>query len=463
MVASTVARVLDLAIRGGIVVTEAGERHTDIGVAGEKIAAIGEVGPAAREIDATGKLVLPGCVDLHTHLEPPHLDDMAAGSRAAAAGGVTTVLTFATQREGEGLVPAALRAVEASREAVVDHAFHVIVIDPSDRAIADLPELAATGHSGIKIFMVIRQFADRTADFLRLLRAAGEAGVLCAIHAEDHDLITRRTRELLEEGNAGVDYFPESRPPEAEEIAVRAAIRHAETAAAPVYLMHLSSRVAIEALREAKRRGAPVFGETRPIYLYLTRDVFRRPDGAIFVGQPPLRDREDIDALWKALADGTLDTVGTDHYPHRRADKLDPARTFTTIPPGMANLQTLLPMLHSEGVLKGRLSLRRMVEVLATAPARIAGLAPRKGAIAIGADADIVVFDPRLRRTVRSEDLVSNADHDPFEGWDVTGWPVTVLLRGRPIYEGRVIGRPGQGQFTPRSPFPLGTPARAHG
>lgn len=369
-----------------------------------------------------------------------------------AAGGVTTVCAFAGQQQGEGLWPAIERAQADARASIVDYAFHVTVIDPSVAALADVPDLVAAGHAGLKVFMVMRQFADRTADYVRLLQVAAESGALTAIHAEDHRIVELRTRELLESGRTGVEWFPESRPPQAEEFAVRAAIGYSDLTGAPIYLVHLSSRRVIELLRGARAAGSAVYGETRPIYLYLTREVFSRPDGGRFVGQPPLREQEDVDSLWRALADGTLSTVGTDHVPHRRADKLDPTRTFDRIPPGVANLETMLPMLYSEGVAKGRLSLRRLVEVLASESARLAGMAPRKGSIAVGADADLVVFDPSLRRTIRASETLTAADDDPFEGWEVTGWPVATISRGDVIYEaGKITAQPGRGRFVPRA------------
>lgn len=424
-----------------------------MGIAGERIVAVGEVGPAREEIDASGKLVLPGVIDMHTHISQGGLEDIASGTRAAAAGGVTTVLSFAHQRSGGSLLDAARTAVASAAGASVDFAFHVVVTDPSDRAIAEIPELVAEGHAGIKIFMVMPAFAERSAEFLRIWRAAGEAGAVTAVHAEDHALIVQRTAALHASGRTGVAHFPDSRPVAAEETAVRAATAHAEASGALTYLVHLSSRRAVDALRDARARGVPVIGETRPIYLYLTREVFERPDGAIYVGQPPLRERDDVDALWDGLADGALSTVGTDHFPHRRAAKLDPAHTFDRIPPGTANLQTLLPMLWSEGVRRRRITPSQLVQILSWGPATCAGLSARKGRVVPGHDADLVVFDPDLRRTVRSTDLVSNADHDPFDGWEVTGWPVTVLCRGRVVHRYRErVDAAGHGRWQPRSP-----------
>jgi dihydropyrimidinase len=452
---------MDLAIRNGTVVTATGEFRADIGVQDGRIVQVGgDVPAAAREVDAAELLVLPGCVDIHTHLtsfagQRP-LDGFDTGTRAAAAGGVTTICDFTHQADGEGLRAALERALADARQSIIDFTFHAVLRDPNEQALAEIPDLVAEGVAGIKVFMSQSRFTRRATDYLRAMRIAGRAGALTAIHAEDESIIALRTAELLAEGKRGVEWFPDSRPPLAEAIAVQRAVAFAEAAEAPIYLVHLSCRGALEGLRAARARGLPVYGETRPIYLYLTRDCFNLPngEGAKFVGQPPLRDQADVDALWEALRSGDLSTVCTDHIPYLSAVKRDPAHTFATIPPGVSNLETLLPMLYSEGVRKGRISLPRLVQLVATNPARIAGLAPRKGTIAPGADADLVLFDPRLTRVVRAADMHSAADYDPFEGWQVTGWPVMTIARGEVIVErGRVLGRSGRGRFVPRARF----------
>jgi len=447
--------VIDLAVRGGLVVTPDGERHADVAISAGRITAIGEVGPASREIDATGKLVLPGCVDLHTHLASTPtfapLDDFEHGTRAALAGGVTTVVSMVYQEEGS-LRRGVERGMRDAERSLADFAFHVVVTDPSDAARAEVAALARDGHAGLKVFMVSPRFVERRDDYTLLLRAAAGAGALVAIHAEDHAIVAARTAALHAAGRTGVGHFPESRPLEAEVKAVREAVELAERTAAAIYLVHLSSRAALDALREGKGR-ARVFGETRPLYLYLTRAQFDRPDAALWVGQPPLRDADDVAAVWAALADATLDTVGTDHIPHSRAAKLAPGLSFDRIPPGVSNLETLLPMLYSEGVRTGRITLSRLVELLASSAARIAGMYPRKGALAIGSDADVVVFDPDARRTIRATDLHSACDYDPYEGWDVTGWPEIVLSRGEVVFErDSLVAKPGRGELVLRAP-----------
>lgn len=423
-------------------------------IRGERIDAIGDVASAARVIDARGKLVLPGCVDLHTHLASTPtftpLDGFEHGTRAAIAGGVTTVVSMVYQEDG-ALRRGVERGLRDAERSLADFAFHIVVTDPSEAARAEIPDLVPDGHAGLKVFMVTQRFVERREDYRLLFRASSEAGALVAVHAEDHAIVAARTAALHTSGRTGVEHFPDSRPVEAEVTAVHEAVDLAEATGASIYLVHLSSRAAIGAVRDGKRR-ARVFGETRPLYLYLTRAQFDRADAALWVGQPPLREQDDVDGVWAALADGTLDTVGTDHIPHPRAAKLAPGLTFDRIPPGVSNLETLLPMLYSEGVRKGRLTLSRMVEVLATAPARIAGMYPRKGAIAVGSDADLVVFDPEARRTIRAAELHSACDYDPYEGWDVVGWPEVVVSRGEIVFErGDVRAEAGRGRLVPRS------------
>jgi len=408
--------------------------------------------------------VLPGCVDLHTHLASTPtftpLDDFEHGTRAAIAGGVTTVVSMVYQEDGS-LRRGIERGMHEAERSLADFAFHVVVTDPSEAARDEIPALVRDGHAGLKVFMVSPRFVERRDDYRLLLQAASEAGSVVAVHAEDHAIVAARTAELHASGRTGVKHFPESRPVEAEVKAVREAVDLAAATGAAVYLVHLSSRAALDALREGKGH-ARVFGETRPLYLYLTRAQFDRPDAALWVGQPPLREPDDVDAVWSALADGTLDTVGTDHIPHTRAAKLAPGLTFDKIPPGVSNLETLLPMLYSEGVRKGRLTLARMVEVLATGPARIAGMYPRKGALAIDSDADIVVFDPQARRTIQAADMHSACDYDPYEGWDVTGWPELVIARGEIVFaDGNVTGSPGRGQLVTRASMASGRPLRS--
>jgi dihydropyrimidinase len=454
--------MLDLAIVGATVVTPSRVAPADVGIRAGQIARVADPGmldePASRTIDASGMLLLPGAVDPHTHLDAEMFasrtaDDFESGTIAAASGGVTSVIDYAFQPEGGSLADALKRWHEkAGNRAVIDYSFHVAILDPTPEAIAEIPRIVERGITSFKIFMMSR-FEARVRDFMRAFRAAAEAGALLTIHAEDEHLIAYCTERLLAGGQRGVEHFAASRPPAVEEIAVKRALAMTDLAAAPAYFVHLSSAGAIDAIRQARDQGRHVTAETRPIYLYLTEERFHEPQGERFVGYPPLRPQRDVDAIWQALADGTVDVVATDHCCWMLEQKLAADR-FTRIMPGMSNLETLVPMLYSEGVAKGRVSLTRMVDLVATNPARIFGLYPRKGAILEGADADVVVFDPNRKVTIRSTEMHSRSNYDPFEGFEITGWPRETISHGEIIVSNRkATASPGRGQFLTRSQF----------
>ncbi len=461
-VAETVSVTFDLAIAGGTVVGGAPDAGAfDIGISSGKIAAIAPCGTlsAAREtIDASGMLVMPGVVDAHTHLDAEMFgantaDDFHSGTVAAAAGGVTAIVDYAFQPPGGGLRDAVIKWHEKARgRAIIDYGFHIAVLDPTVEAIRELPRLVDDGYTSFKIFMM-RGFEDRARDFMRLFGAAAECGALLAIHAEDENLIGYCTERLLAAGKASVAHFSASRPPLSEAAAVARALAMTDLAGASAYFVHLSSAAAITEIRRARAEGRAVLAETRPIFLYLTEERYREPRGERFVGYPPLRSQRDVDAMWEALADGTVDVVATDHCCWNLERKLAADR-FTRIPPGMANLETLLPMLYSEGVAKKRITVERLVELLAANPAKIFGLYPRKGVIAKGSDADLVVFDPNRTVTIRAAEMHSAADYDPFEGFEVHGWPAATVARGEVIVRDRKPGaRAGRGEFIARKRF----------
>lgn len=264
-------------------------------------------------------------------------------------------------------------------------------------------------------------------------------------------MIEHATRSLMAQGNEDITHYPESRPMSSEVAATARAVAFAELTGAPTYIVHLSSAGALDEVRRGRQRGAPLFVETRPLYLHLTEERFAEPDGAKYVGQPPLRRQTDVAALWQGLQTGDIDTIGTDHAPWRYADKVVPGMDLTTIRPGVADLDTMLPMLWSEGVTTGRISRQRFVAATSTNAAKLFGLFPRKGCIAPGADADIVIWDPVRSQAVRAADHQTNADYSPYEGWNVTGWPVTTISRGQVVYhQGVVQGASGRGQVLAR-------------
>ncbi len=456
--------MLDLAIVGGSAVTPGKLAPADIGVSGGRIATVAAPGglePATRTIDASGMLVLPGAVDPHPHLEArmhgaQSADDFHSGTVAAAAGGVTTIVDYAFQRQGGHLTEAIRSWREKAHErAIIDYSFHVAVLDPSEAALDEVGRAVDRGCPSFKVFMM-RRFEERARDFMKLFAIAAQSGGLMTIHAEDENIIQYCTQRLIDEGKTAARYFPDSRPPLSEAAAVSRALRMAELTGAPLYFVHLSTGAALDEIRRAREAGRTVLAETRPIYLYLTEELLRQPDGVRFVGQPPLRAAADRDAMWAGLADGTIDVVATDHCSWSLKDKRA-SQTFAHLIPGMANLETLVPMLYSEGVLSGRISIERMVDLVATNPAKIFGLYPRKGVIARGADADLVIFDPHQTVVVRQPEMHSGADYDPFEGVEVRGWPRTTISRGEVIIEYRKArAEPGRGRFIPREPFDPG-------
>ncbi|HET8627410.1 MAG TPA: amidohydrolase family protein, partial [Thermomicrobiales bacterium] len=368
--------------------------------------------------------------------------------------GVTTLGNMTFLGAGETpLAGLAREAAVASEQTMADLFLHPVLGETTPAVLDEIPRLPDHGGNSIKFFMSTPRFDPQVAGYVEATRRAGAAGLITLIHCEDYALMEDATARLVAEGRTSFHYYPESRPVIAEVVATQRAIALAEATGAPVYVVHLSCARALVACAEARARGVPVYVETRPFYLHLTRERFDEPDGAKYVGQPPLRERADVDALWHGLQQGTVSTVCTDHAPWSLAAKLDPALSIARLRPGAENLQTMLPMLYSEGVRTGRLSLSRFVEVTSTNAAKLFGLYPRKGTIAVGSDADLVVFDPDLTRTITDDMLKSNADYSVYAGWEVTGWPVATLRRGEVVYrDGEVLAQPGSGALVRRGP-----------
>ena len=464
LAAPTAAQAPELLIRGGVIVNADGQARGDVHVRDGVIVEIGEgltPAPGAREIDARGLLVLPGGIDPHVHLFESGADDYTTGSAAALAGGITTISNFVSPREGEGLLASLRRAAERVRtEAIADVILHPIIGDP-ETIPGELPAMVDAGHTSLKVFMVRQSFDATVPGFLTALGAAGDAGMLMMVHCEDAAIVAVTGQRFIDEGRGSLRFFPDARPVLAEVVATQRAVAMSEATGAPIYIVHLSSEGALRVAEDAQARGLPVFVETRPIYLHLTRERFEGPDRGLFVGQPPLRTQSDQDALWDGLARGTIHVVGTDHVANRREQKLDPEQTVLRHRAGMNNLQVIRPMLYSEGVRTGRITVERFVEVTSTNPAKLFGLYPRKGAVAEGADADLVLWDPDERRTVEDADMLSGTGFSIYAGWDVTGWPRMTIRRGEVVYaDGRVTAEAGTGQLVPRGPTLAPSPAR---
>ncbi len=385
---------------------------------------------------------------------PRWVDDFTSGSAAALAGGVTTIgnMTFLGPDETP-LAGLAREAAVARESAMADVILHPVLGRTDERTLDEIPRLLDAGCNSIKFFMSSPQFDAQVPGYLTATRRAGESGLITLIHCEDHALIDDATARLIAAGKESLRHYAESRPVIAEVVATQRAVALAEATGAPVYIVHLSSARALEVCAEARARGLPVYVETRPLYLHLTRERFAEPDGAKYVGQPPLREQSDVDALWAGLRQGVVQTVCTDHAPWSLAAKLDPTLSIhpARLRPGVENLQLMLPMLYSEGVRRGRISLGRLVEVTSTNAAKLFGLYPRKGVIAVGSDADLVVFDPDRTRRVEGAMLKSNADYSVYDGWEVTGWPALVLRRGEIAFrDDEVLAAPGSGTLPRR-------------
>jgi dihydropyrimidinase len=451
----------DLVIRGGLVASASGTARADIGIRGERIAQIGGEMEGAAELDATGRLVLPGCVDIHVHLTsrqrpgggPAWVDDMTSGSAAAFAGGITTLGNMTFLGPDELPLDGLAREGALVRElAMADFVLHPVIQRPQGETLEQIPRLLEHGCSDIKFFTSMREFDLDVGGFLEATARAGASGLITMIHCEDCAIMERAARELLAAGKSAMRHYADSRPVISEVVATERAVAFSAATGAPVYIVHLSSKGALDVCRRAQAAGLPVYVETRPLYLHLTRERFEDPDGAKYVGQPPLREAADVEDLWRGLAQGAIHTVCSDHAPWSLAAKLDPALTVARVRPGVADLETEYPMLYSEGVRKGRISLERFVELTATNVAKLFGLYPQKGCIAVGSDADIGIWDPELTRTVGAP-AFSRADYSAYDGWEVTGWPVTTLRRGEIVLDqGRVTARPGSGRLLHRGP-----------
>ena len=454
---------MDLIIRNGTVATANEVYAADVGIESGVVTQIGLnlAGPAAREVDATGKLLFPGGVDVHTHCEwelagAHTVDDWTSSTIQAACGGVTTVVDYALAGGGQSLIDGLEQCdATAKPKAVIDYGLHPVLFKPSDKIIAEMRDVVAEGYTSFKIFMTgLASFDECSTQYLKAMAEAGRLGALINIHCEDQTCISFETQRLEAEGKSNIRHYADSRPPIAEGIAAQRAINMAKIADSPIYLVHLSCQESLDAINDARAKGQSVYAETRPIYLHLSRDRFEeKVDPERYVGWPPLRHADQQEVIWQALDHSVLQTIATDHIGWTLEQKKSKQRVDELIP-GMANLETMLPMLYSEGVRKGRLSLQRYVAVSSTNPAKIMGLYPQKGTIAVGSDADIVVFDPEKQVTIRHGDMHSNQDWELHEGFEIVGWLVMTLSRGEVIVEeGRVSANPGRGRLLKRKKF----------
>ena len=460
----------DLVVRGGTVVTATGSRRADVAIQGGRIAAIEPdlQGPAATAddvVDATGLLVLPGVIDAHTHTRvavDDQPDRFFQDSVAAALGGTTSFLAF--NNPGTGSSPAAERSLLAglrewravtAGDCAIDYAVSLVVSGRMDDPVAELPAVVDAGVPTCKAFMIF----DFRLDDRRLyeaMRVMGERGAMLEVHCEDPVLLDTAIETALQRGDVLPRYHAGTRPSYVEAVATARAMAFGRQSGAPVHVVHLSSADALRETRDGRATGVRVSVETCPHYLVLTEERYADPDPvgcARFMIAPPLRTPADRDALWRGLADGSIDMVVSDHVPDRLAvEKAEAANgvPFNQISNGAPGIGTLLTLVYSEGVARGRISVERMVDLLATTPARRFGFG-RKGALEVGRDADLVLFDPSANRTILAGDLQQSSDYTPYEGMTVSGAVRDVFVRGRPVVRGgRFVGTRGTGQFVER-------------
>ena len=459
---------MSVLIKGGRIVTAADDYVGDIFVEDGKVSLIGgslDV-EADKVIDAAGKYVIPGAIDPHTHMEMPFggtvsCDDFTSGTTSAAFGGTTTIVDFCLQQPGQSLPDALATWHEKIERAkpLVDVGFHLAVTDLSDGGtLDDLAKAPEEGVTSYKLFMAYKgaiMVDDET--LFKTMRVASETGALVMVHAENGDAIDVLVKEALSEGKTEPKWHAATRPPITEGEATNRAIQLARVAGAPLYVVHVSCDEAIEPIARARTNDWHAWGETCTQYLFIDETALDQPnfEGAKYVYTPPPRPKKNQELLWHALATDVLSVVSTDHCPFNwDGQKTLGKDDFSKIPNGGPGIENRLHMLHHFGVREGRISMRRFVELVSTNPARFFGLYPRKGTIAVGSDADIVVFDPENRHTISVERHHSNIDYNLYEGTEVVGAPEVVLVRGQVVVEnGELVGEPGTGQFVKRARF----------
>src|SRR5690348_10678444 len=455
----------DLVVRNGTVATAADTTVCDIGIKDGVVATLGQkLGSGAQQIDANGRLVLPGGIDSHCHIEQRSsagavcAGDFYSATVAAAFGGTTTVIPFAAQHRGQSLRQVVEEYHEAARpKAIIDYAFHLIISDPSEQVMGqELPALIRDGYTSFKVYMTYDLLALDDRQMLDILAVARREGALVMVHAENHDMIKWLTARLLDRGLGAPRYHAVSHARLAEGEATNRAVSLSQLLDVPILLVHVSAAEAIEVIRNAQTKGLKIYGETCPQYLFLTADDIAKPgvEGAKFCCSPPPRDHAAQEAVWTGLKNGTFQVFSSDHAPYRfdASGKLPKGdrTTFKDIANGVPGIELRLPLLFSEGVGQRRLDLNAFVALTATNHAKLYGLYPKKGTIAVGSDADIAIWDPAREVTVTAGMLHDNVGYTPYEGRHLHGWPVTVLSRGRVVVDnGQLAAERGSGAFLP--------------
>ncbi len=463
-------------IKNGTVVTAAETYRADLLIDGEKIALLGTDLPAdgTKVVDASGKYILPGGIDVHTHLELPFggtvaSDDFYTGHKAAAFGGTTSHIDFVIQGKGESLhQPVQNWHRKSDAKAVVDYGFHVAVTDLTEAVMNEIPSMGKEGVTSLKLFMAYKGSLqiDDTTLFKTLMKAA-EAGMLVMVHAENGDAIDVLVKQAVAGGHLTPEWHALTRPAWAEAEATMRAVALAGIAGAPLYVVHVTNGMAVDQIAYGRARGLNVMGETCTQYFFFSIDNLRQPDGAKWVCSPPMRTAADNEALWTAVRNNSLQAVSTDHCPFffdgtkaieyegkmvKIAGKELGAHDFSKIPNGVPGIEDRMPILWTYGVGKGRISLNRLVELCCTNPAKAFGMYPRKGTVTVGSDADLAIWDPTAKKTMGQKTSQQRTDYNLYEGWEVTGWPTKVYVRGNLLVDGDTWnGEPGGGQWIKRS------------
>jgi dihydropyrimidinase len=458
-------------VKGGTIVTASDIYKADVLIEDGVISLIGtnlaDTVQADTTVDATNQYVIPGGIDVHVHLDMPFggttsADDFESGTIAAAHGGTTSVVDFAIQSFG-GSLHAALEDwhKKAQGKAAIDYSFHMIAREINEQTLSEMDEMVRReGVTSFKLFMAYRNvFQLDDASIFRAMRRTADNGGLICMHAENGGVIDVLVEKALAEGKTAPKYHALTRPTKAEGEATRRAIALSEMAGVPVYIVHLSCADALQQVREARDMGLPAYAETCPQYLFLDFSDYEKPgfEGAKYVMSPPLREKAHQDALWRGLAGNDLQVVSTDHCPFCMKEQKEIGKDdFSKIPNGAPGIETRMSLLYDGGVVGGRISLNRFVELTSTNPAKLMGLFPKKGTIAVGTDGDIVVFDPNATMTLQQHTLHMRVDYNPYEGRKVQGVPTTVLSRGNVIVDkGQFLGKPGDGKFVPRKTYQL--------
>lgn len=449
----------DVVIQNGTIITASDIYQADIGVRDGKIVEIADVitTEAARVVDAKGKYVIPGGIDAHTHLDMPFggtfsSDDFQTGTKAAAIGGTTAVIDYSVQPGGGTLADALRIWKEKAEKSCIDYGFHIAITNCDESAMKEIPVMMEEGVTSFKVYMVYDGMRVDDEAFLKILEESAKCGALVGVHCENYYVIKHLTEEFLAAGKVEPIYHAMSRPAQCEGEAANRAIALAEMAKAPLMIVHNTCEESISKIKAARERGLQIMGETCPQYLLLSEDNYEEPNfgGAKYVMSPPLRNKKNWEYIWKQIKDGTILTVATDHCPFFLEQKNLGKDNFAKIPNGAPGIEARLPLMFTYGPKNG-LTLQKIVEVTATNPAKIYGMYPQKGTIAIGSDADIVIYDPNKKTTMSKTMMHENVDYTSYEGFELDGYPIMTLSRGEVIAEnGQYVGDEKRGKYMKR-------------